>query len=110
MKTVFRVTQPLSKGACAKAGYGMSVRLKSAGYRDAQKGTEQAGSAGQKQDGHIQSTLFSRSAQELSKVVSAWLCCAMPMCRSTEECLDSTLHSLKWESSHTFNCSDQKKL
>lgn len=52
----------------------MPVLLKSAGYRDAPKGTEQAGSAGKQQDGHMQSTLFSRSAHELSKVVSAWLC------------------------------------
>lgn len=102
MKIVFRVTQPFSKGACAKAGYGMSVLLKSAGYGDAQKGIEQAGSAGKKQDGHRRSTLFSRSARELSKVVSARLCCAMPMRWSTEECLNSTLHFLRWDSSHTF--------
>lgn len=80
MKIVVRVIRSFSKGACAKAGYGMSVQLKSAGYRDAHKGTEQAGSAGKKQDGHIQSTLSSRSVHELSKAVSAWLCCAMPMC------------------------------
>lgn len=64
MKIVFPVTQPFSKGAYAKVGYGMSVLLKSAGDRDAQKGIEQAGSEGKKQDGLMQSTLFSRSAHE----------------------------------------------
>lgn len=37
------------------------------GYRDAQKGTEQAGSTGKKQDGHRQSMLSSRSAHELKQ-------------------------------------------
>lgn len=98
MKIVFGVTQPFSKGACAKAGSGTSVLLKAAGYRDAQKGIEQVGSAGNQQDGHRQ-----------VQVVPSWLCFAMPTCWSIKECLNGTLHSLTGESSHTFTWSDQKK-